>query len=109
AHSIGGVALAAGDPAKKEALLVWAAIDNKQPQVFATALDKTGKKLLQKMITRRTGELSDVAVAFAGDGYLLSWIDERNGDPELYAAKLNRLLQRAGPERRLTSSKGAAT
>ena len=109
AHSIGGVALAAGDAARKEALLAWAAVDNKQPQVFVTALDKAGKKLGQKMITRRSGELSDVAVAFAADGYLVSWIDERHGDPELYAAKLNRLLQRAGPERRLTSSQGAAT
>lgn len=109
ARSVGGVALAAGDPAQKTALLAWSAEDNKEPQVFLTLLADDGHRLLQKMLTRRNGEISDVAVAFTGDGYLVGWIDERDGDAEVYVAKVDQKLQRVGPERRLTQAKGVAS
>jgi hypothetical protein len=109
ARSLGGVALAPGAPEHKEAMLVWTAVDNGQPQVFATIVGADGKKLRQKMLTQSKGEKSDVAVAFASDGWLLAWVDERHGDPEVYSAKFNRFFQRVGPERRLTNTPGAAT
>ncbi|HMJ11081.1 MAG TPA: hypothetical protein VK524_06715 [Polyangiaceae bacterium] len=109
ARSVGGVALAAGDPARGEALLAWSAEDNKQPQVFLTLLREDGKRVQQKMLTRRSGEVSDVAVTYTGDGFVVGWIDERDGDPEVYVAKVNRALQRVAPEQRITQARGAAT
>jgi hypothetical protein len=108
ARSLGGVAIAAGEPARNEALVVWSAIDAGQPQVFCTLVDAAGKRLQQRMLTRRKGEVSDVAVTFVGDGFVVGWVDERDGDPEVYAAKVNRMLMRVGPEQRVTKVKGAA-
>lgn len=108
AHSLGGVALAPAQAAPNEALLAWTAIDFKQPQVFLTALDDKGKKLRQRMLTRAPGDKSDVAVTGVGDGWLVAWVDERSGDAELYATRVNRLLQNAGPEKRITNAPGAA-
>ena len=48
---LGGIALA---PAPEGALVVWSAIDEKVPQVFATLVDAQGKRLHQAMITRST-------------------------------------------------------
>ena len=110
ARSLGGVALAAGAPARKEALLVWTAIDRKVPQVFTTLVGADGRKIQQKMLTRSKGEVSDVAVEYVGDdSWILAWVDERHGDPEVYVTKVNRLLQRSVPERRITNAKGAAS
>jgi len=109
ARSPGGVAIAAGEPARREALVVWSAIDQGFPQVFLTMVDATGKRIGQRMLTRRKGEIADVAAAFTGDGFVVAWIDERDGDPEVYAAKVNRLLQRVGPEQRVTKIRGAAS
>jgi hypothetical protein len=109
ARSLGGVAIAPGAPDHHEAMLVWTAVDAGQPQVFATIVGADGKKARQKMLTRSPGEKSDVAAAFVGDGWLVGWVDERHGDPELYAAKFNRYFQRVGPERRLTNARGVAT
>lgn len=109
ARSLGGVALAPAQSAPAEALLGWTAIDFKQPQVFLTVLDEKGKKLRQRMLTRAPGEKSDVALAGLADGWLLAWVDERSGDAELYAARVNRQLMNVGPEKRITNAAGAAS
>lgn len=108
ARSLGGVSLAASSSPQPEALLGWTALDFKLPQVFITVVDDKGKKLRQRMLTRAPGEKSDVAVAASGDGWTVAWVDERSGDPELYAARVNRLLQNVGPEKRITTATGAA-
>jgi hypothetical protein len=109
ARSLGGVALTSGEPAHKDALIAWAAIDNKQPQVFLTLVDATGRRLQQKMLTRRQGDVGDVALASVSDGFFVAWVDERHTDPEVYVTKVNRMLQRVAPERRLTTAAGGAT
>ena len=107
ARSLAGVALAPGRHGEAEALLVWSAIDQRQPQVFLTLVSATGKKLRQKMLTRSPGEVSDIAAVNVGDGWLVAWVDERSKDPEVYVTRVNRQLVRAGPEHRLTRSPGA--
>lgn len=107
ARSAGGVALAAGSSG--ETLVGWTALDFKLPQVFVTVVDDKGKKLRQRMLTRAAGEKSDVAAVGVGDGWLLAWVDERSKDPEVYSARLNRQLQNAGPEKRITNSAGNAS
>jgi hypothetical protein len=108
ARSLGGVALAASTAGQPDALLAWTAMDYKVPQVFVTVVDDKGKKLRQRMLTRAPGEKSDVAATGVGDGWLLAWIDERSGDAEVYAARINRMLLSAGPDKRITSAAGSA-
>lgn len=115
ARSLGGVALSAGDPKTDDALLVWSALDNKVPQVFVTLLGAGGKKTRQQMLTRAPGEVSDVGAGYVPDsplgagGWIVGWVDERHGDPEVYAARIGKGLQRVGPDRRITTATGAAT
>jgi hypothetical protein len=109
ARSLGGVSIRAGVGDVKEALVAWTALDNKVPQVFVTVVDASGKKLRQRMVTRAPGEKTDVALSAIGDGWMLAWIDERGGDPEVYAVRLNKFLQSAGPEKRITNAAGAAS
>lgn len=108
AHSLGGIALS-GSTQQKDVLAAWAGLDAGQPQVFLTLLDKSGKKLSQRMLTHKTGDLSDVALAPSGADYLVSWVDERARDPEVYATKVNHALNRIAPEQRITQAPGAAT
>ena len=108
AHSLGGIALSSG-PEQKDTLAAWAGLDGGRPQVFLTLVDKTGKKLSQRMLTHKSGDLSDVALAAAGTEYLVAWVDERSGDPELYATRVNHALNHTTPEQRITQAPGAAT
>lgn len=124
AVSSGGVALAP-IPGKSagEAVLAWVASDDGIPQVFATKLDGAGKKLAQKKVTligrgkkgRPTSECSAVDVAYAPQatdgrpGLVVAWVDTRDGDPEVYAARLNTNLEKVGADRRITTAKGPAS
>lgn len=124
ALSQGGVSLAA-IPGKKggEAVIGWVASDDGVPQVFATKVDSSGKKLAQKKITvinrgkrgKTTSECSAVDVAYAGQaaegrpGMVVAWVDTRDGDGEVYAARLNTNLEKVGADRRVTTSKGDAS
>lgn len=108
-HSLGGVALAPGDPGKQEALLVWTGIDAGQPQVFLTLLGPGGKKILQKMLTRGKGGASDVAAAFTGDGWVVAWTDERGATPQIRLAKVDRTLKPVVTERRLSGAASVQT
>jgi hypothetical protein len=108
AHSIAGLALATPEPPKAEVVAAWSGLDRAQPQVFLTTLTKDGIKSAQRMLTRKNGGLSDIALAPATDGYFVAWVDERDADPELYVTKINRALTRVSPERRITNVKGNA-
>ncbi len=124
AVSAGGVALAPipGKPGG-EVVLGWVASDDGVPQVFATKLDGAGKKLAQKKVTlidrgkkdRPTSECASVDVAYAPQasdgrpGLVVAWVDTRDGDAEVYAARLNTNLEKVGADRRITSAKGAAS
>jgi len=108
ARSLGGVALAPAE-GHAEALVAWTAIDQGRPQVFATLVGERAQKLAQRMLTATPGEKSDVAAAWAGDGWAIGWIDERGGDAAPYVAKFDRTLRRVGEERRLTSGRSAAS
>lgn len=108
AHSLGSLALL-GSPQQKDTLVAWAGLDGGQPQVFLTLVDKAGKKLTQRMLTHKLGDLSDVAVAPSGSDFLVAWVDERNKDPEVYATRVGRNLNRSAPEQRITQVTGSAT
>jgi hypothetical protein len=125
AVSIGGVALASApgkDGKKAEAAAAWVARVRGEPQVFVTKLGPDGEKLAEKGVTviprkqkgKPTTEASDVALAYAGgegsggDGWITAWVDTRDGNAEVYVAKLDRGLSKVVPDKRLTEAPGDA-
>jgi hypothetical protein len=113
AHSLGGLSLLPDLANTKQLLAAWTGLDNGEPQVFLTTVGVDGKRLQQRMLTRKSGDASDVAglslEAAGGGGWLLAWVDERNRDAEVYAARISRTLEKVGTEQRITSADGAAT
>jgi hypothetical protein len=109
AHSPGGVAVSPGDPARGDVAVGWVGVDNKEPQVFVTLLGPDGKKQSQKMLTHAKGGVSDVALAFTGDGWVVAWVDERGGASEVHLAKVDRALKPLAAERRIGATASTAT
>ncbi|WP_437634533.1 hypothetical protein [Sorangium sp. So ce854] len=124
ASSIGGVAIAAAPPApadakgkggaaQGESVLAWVARERGETQVYVTKLDAAGAKVAQKKLTtaprKKQGgvasEASDVAIAYDGaGGFIVAWVDTRDGNAEVYAARVDRALTRTVPDRRITSA-----
>lgn len=109
AHAVGGVAIAPGDATRGDLAVAWSGLDAGVPQLFITLFDKTGKKVAQRMLTHKKGELSDIVLSWVGDGWVVAWVDERSGDPEVYATKVDMKLNRTSPEQRITSAPGVAS
>jgi hypothetical protein len=101
ARSLGGVSLSPERMGRH--VLGWAALDQGQAHVFATLLDSQGKKQKQRLLGRKSGEVTDVQAISTGSGFLLSWIDDRSGHGQVYAQAVDPELNPVGPERTLTS------
>jgi hypothetical protein len=108
ARSMGGVSVSWAQSGA-EAVVGWTAMDAGQPQVFVTRVDAQGKKLGQRMVTHKVGELGDVVVGALEGGWVVAWVDARSGSPEVYASTLTRTLERRGDERRLSTIVGNPT
>src|SRR5689334_21429096 len=108
AHSLGGIALSTSG-AGTDVLAAWTGLDAGQPQVFLTLVGPDGARRSQRMLTRKSGDASDVATAAIPNGWLVAWVDERDKDPELYATRVDGKLARIGNEQRLTKAPGPAT
>ncbi len=127
AISMGGVSVAAiptrtGDkrPHKPMAIVGWTGPNNGDAQVFLTTLAADGTKLRQRAITavrRRAagaavnsyGVANVEVVADGQQGFIAAWVDTRNGNSEIYAAKISRALTKRGTDKRITSSPGNST
>jgi hypothetical protein len=109
AHSLGGLSLLTDPAAGKDALAAWTGLDKGEPQVFLTSVGLDGKRGQQRMLTRKSGEASDVAGLLVDGGYLVAWVDERSGDAEVYATRVGKSLEKASAEQRITTSDGAAS
>ena len=108
AMSAGGVALSPLD-GQQEIAAAWVARDNGNPQLFVTRIGDDGKRKLQRMITRAKGDAADTAIVAYDGGWIVAWVDWRDGNGEVYATRLNRMLVRLTPERRLTDAPGDAS
>jgi hypothetical protein len=121
---------------RSELVLAWVASDKGAPQVFVTKLDPDGKKLAQKKVTlverkskkgapanddAQSAAVSGVAIAHAplapdarrpdapvGEGFVVAWVDRRDGNGELYAARVNRDLEKTVIDKRITQAPGDA-
>lgn len=100
ARSPGGVSLSSFQEGR--ALVGWAAFDQGKPHVFVTLVDQAGKRVRQQMLTKIGAEVTDVSVARTSDGFVVLWIDDRSGTPEVYGVVLDRELRAVTSEQRLT-------
>lgn len=101
ARSLGGVAIQKLQG--EGAVVVWAALDNQSPQIFATVVDGEGRKLRQQMLTRHSGEVSDVAAMSVEGGTLIVWVDGREETSQIYGIIVDDQLQVRVPARPLTA------
>ena len=94
AVSIGGVALAPGGAPQDGVAVAWVtARDDPDRQVHVAHLDRHGRRTKEiELTTRAKGDVSSVAMAWAGDGWLVAWVDGRDGNGEVYATKIDRDL-----------------
>jgi hypothetical protein len=72
-------------------------------------VDARGHRGDDVKLTRVRAAASDVAVAWAGDGWLIAWVDTRDGNGEVYATKLDRNLKRVARDERITQAVGDAS
>jgi hypothetical protein len=106
---VGGVSVTAAKKPEDGAVVAWAARENGFTQVHVTKVDKHGKKTNDALLTTTQADSSDVAIVRVPQGYLVSWVDNRNKNGEVYATIINTELQRIGREERITNAPGDAT
>lgn len=110
AHSLGGVTLARGNPNAGDILLAWSGLDAGVPQIFLTVVSKQGVRMAQRMLTHeKKRDLAHVVAVDVGDGWIIAWADDRHGDLEVFATKVDRSLNRKGVEQRITEAPGAVS
>jgi hypothetical protein len=106
----GGIAIAAGGALQDGAAVAWVTEgDDDSRQVHVARLDAHGRRNKEiELTTRARGEVTSVALAWAGDGWLVAWVDGRDGNGEVYASKVDRELSRVAREERITNAPGDA-
>lgn len=104
ARSLGGVRLAS--QSENQGLMVWAALDGDAPQLFATLVDGRGARIRQKMLTKSTGEITDVNAVSVDSGYIVAWVESLGHRAEVWAMTVNDQLV-AGPPHQVSA--GAST
>ena len=109
ALDLGGVAVAAGEAPENGALVAWVAKDGGDPQVHTAHVDAHGKKLNELLVTTERGDAADVAVAWSAGGWLVAWVDWRDGNGEVYAARLSPDASRVLATERITRAPGDAS
>ena len=102
------MAIAPGGKPEDGAVVAWVARDGGNPQVHLSHVDAAGRRLGELQLTEVKGDASDVAVAWVGDGWVVGWVDGRDGNGEVYAAKVTPALEKAGREERITKAVGDA-
>ncbi len=109
ALAVGGVAIAAAEKPEDGAAVAWVARENGDPEVHVTRIDRKGKRTNDVQLTTTRGDASDVTITWAGNGWLVAWVDGRDGNGEVYATKVGLDLARVAREERITSAPGDAS
>jgi hypothetical protein len=103
AHTPGGLALAP-ESGGARALVVWSALDDGRPQVFVTLVDRAGKRIAQRMLTRSPGQVEQITgVALPRGGFVVAWIKEHEGQRRVQVARLAANLAQSSPHQELAS------
>ncbi len=105
----GGVALALARDAKQGAAVAWVGRDAGDPEVHLTRVDGAAKKQMDIQLTAAKGDAGDVALVAVDGGWLVLWVDGRNGKGEVYATRVDYALRRIAREERITPASLDAT
>ncbi len=108
AAPVGGIALAAGARPEDGVVAAWVARDGADSHVHLARFDASGRRRADVQLTTGHGAASDVALAWAGAGWLVAWVDTRDGNGEVYAARVDGDLRRLAGEQRITRAPGDA-
>ncbi len=104
-----GVAIARGATPADGGAIAWVARDNGDPEVHVTRIDKRGRKVADLQLTTTKGDATDVTITWAGGGWIVAWVDGRDGNGEVYATKVSADLARVAREERITKAPGDAS
>ncbi len=103
----GGVAMVAG-PGPKEATIAYVAKDGAGARVHVVRVDDHGARRADIALPGGArGDASDVSVVAVPGGYVVAWVDTRDGNGEVYACRVSG--DQPGPELRITNAPGDAT
>lgn len=108
AVAVGGVSVAPAGGPDDGGALAWVSRESGDAEVHVTRLDKRGRRTGDVQLTTARGEAGDVTITWVGNGWLVAWVDWRDGNGEVYAAKVGLDLSRAGREERITKAPGDA-
>ncbi len=106
AESVGGIAATAGRADREDACIAWIEADAASKQIALALVGKDGKTLSRRVQTGGKLTPSDVALAATTDGWVVGWVDQRDGAPQVYAAHVTPELKILAPERRLSRGSG---
>jgi len=121
AISIGGVDVVALPASSKKgapvAVIGWAGPNNRASQVYLTQIGRSGTKIKQRTVTKirrphkrkLPNEVFDITLAVHGRDVLCAWSDTRDGDLEIYMARVDKNLHKAKPDVRVTRRPGPST
>jgi len=105
----GGLAMSAALDPKDGVALAWVARVGDNAQLHVAKLNDKGRRASEAQISSSKGNASDAAIAAVPGGWVVAWVDSRDGNGEVYAARLDRSLNRVGEDRRITKAAGDAS
>jgi len=106
---VGGVAVAGAEKPEDGGAVAWIGRDNGDAEVHVTRIDKRGRRTNDIQLTTTKGDAGDVTITWAGGGWIVAWVDWRDGNGEVYATKVSPELQRIAREERITKAAGDAS
>ena len=74
--------------------------------MHVAAVDARGHRVKEVQLTTARGDAGDDAIAPVDGGWIVAWVDWRDGNGEVYAAKVDRDLARLSPDQRITKAPG---
>jgi hypothetical protein len=105
---LGGLAIAATEQ-QDDAAVAWVALEDGEPHVTVARIDAQGKKGRELRVTPDATSASNVALAWAGDGWLVAWSESHDGNGDVVVTKVDRNLRHTGREERVRHGAGDAT
>lgn len=106
---VGSVAIAGAEKPEDGGAVAWVARENGDPEVHVTRIDKRGRRINDVQLTTTKGDASDVTITWANGGWIVAWVDGRDGRGEVYATKVSTELARVAREERITNAPGDAS
>jgi hypothetical protein len=105
----GGLAMAPALRADDGAAIAWVKRDGGDPQIHLAHVDRRGKRLREVQLTSAKGDASSVSIVAVDGGWLVAWVDARDGGGQVYATRVDTKLDKASREERITTAAGDPT